>query len=98
MSLSTQPECPSSMQLLGYFVCFKNIYYVDRLQSPSAGSTFAPIAAPVASARTVSATAHSTVRISAAAGAGGCPALLQRVAAGPWVGSASGAGRAADDG
>jgi hypothetical protein len=96
MSLSTQ--CPSSMQLLGYFVCFKNIYYVDRLQSPSAGSTFAPIADPAASARTVSATAHSTVRISAAAGPGGRPALQQRVAAGPWVGSASGAGRAADGG
>ena len=80
-------------------MCFKNIYYVDRLPSPSAGSTFAPIAAPGASARgTVSATAHSTARISAAAGAGGRPALLQRVAADPWVGSASGAGRAADGG
>ncbi len=33
------------------------------VQSSSAGSTFAPIAAPAASARTVSATAHSTVRI-----------------------------------
>jgi hypothetical protein len=97
MSLSTQ--CPSSMQLLGYFVCLKNIYYVDRLQSPSADSTFAPIAAPAASARTVSATAaHSTVRMSAAAGAGGRPALLQRVAPGPGVGSASGAGSAADGG
>ncbi len=71
------------------------MYYVDRLQSPSAGSIFAPIAAPAASAHTVSATAHSTVWISAAAGAGGRPALLQRAAAGPGVGWA---GRAADGG
>ncbi len=76
-------------------MCFKTIYYVDRRQSPSAGSTFAPIAAPAASARTASATAHSTVRISSAAGAGGRPALLQRASAGPGVGSASGAGTAA---
>ncbi len=73
-------------------MCFKNIYYVDRLQSPSAGSTFAPTAAPAASARTASAIAHSTVRISTASGAGGRPALLQRAAAGPRVGSADGGG------
>ncbi len=79
-------------------MCFKNMYYVVKLQSPSAGSTFASIAAPAASASTVSATAHSTVRISVAAGAGGRPALLQRAAAGPGVGSASGEGRAADGG
>jgi hypothetical protein len=84
------------MQLTRIFCVFKNMFYVDRLQSPSAGSTFAPIAAPAASARTVSATGHSTVRISAAAGARGRPALLQRAAAGPGVGSASGAGRAAN--